>query len=388
MTSDLTAYVRRRLIERLTFQLATMLRPAPYSLSSRRGDIVAFAVCSHVPPPIPIFDGHNDALLRLDGDIDAFFQRNDSGHVDLPRAREGGLAGGFCAMFTRYWPEDYDPMEGGVPPTPDLAFAQESTLTLMARLLRIAARSDGQMRIVRTVADIEAAFADGAFAALVHVEGAEAIDPDLNSLEVFYQAGLRSLGLVWSRPNIFAEGVPFRFNTSPDTGPGLTDRGEELVRTCNRLGVLVDLSHLNERGFWDVARISEKPLVATHSNAWALSPATRNLTDRQHDAIRESDGMVGINFAVGFLREDCGPVPDTPLDTIVRHVDYLAEHVGIDRVGFGSDFDGATIPAPLGDAAGLPRLLDALRRHGYDEPSLRKIAHENWLRVLRLTWSA
>jgi membrane dipeptidase len=276
--------------------------------------------------------------------------------------------------------------EEGFPPTPDLAAAQSNTIAMMARLLRLVERSGGQVRIVTTAAEVEAAIADGAFAALMHIEGAEAINPDFTALEVFYRAGLRSLGLVWSRPNIFAEGVPFRFNTSPDTGPGLTERGVELVHACNRLGVLIDLSHLNERGFWDVARVSEKPLVATHSNAWALTPATRNLTDKQLDAIRESDGMVGINFAVGFLREDGGHEPDTPLEAIIRHVDYLAERLGIDRVGFGSDFDGATIPKPLGDAAGLPRLLDALRQHGYDEPSLRKIAYENWLRVLRLTW--
>lgn len=340
-----------------------------------------------MPPLIPVFDGHNDTLLRLDGDIEAFFRRNDSGHIDLPRAREGGLAGGFCAIFTRYWREGYDPMQGnGFPPTPDLAAAQGATIALMARLLRLVERSEGRVRLVTTSTEVEAAITRGAFAALMHIEGAEAIDPELDALEVFHRAGLRSLGLVWSRPNIFAEGVPFRFNASPDTGAGLTDRGVELVRACNRLGVLVDLSHLNEQGFWDVARISEKPLVATHSNAWSLTPTTRNLTDKQLDAIRESDGMVGINFAVGFLREDGAHEADTPLECIVRHLDYLVDRLGIDRVGFGSDFDGATVPLVLGDAAGLPRLLEALHRHGYDEPSLCKIAHENWLRVLRLTW--
>jgi membrane dipeptidase len=339
-----------------------------------------------VPPTVPVFDGHNDTLLRLDGNIEAFFARSEEGHIDLPRAREGGLAGGFCAMFTRFGRDRFDP-DGGFPPTPDLAHAQSNTITMMARLFRLVEKSDGGVRIVRSVPALQAAIKDGAFAALMHVEGAEAIDEDLDALDVFYRAGLRSLGLVWSRPNIFAEGVPFRVNTSPDTGPGLTERGIELVRACNRLGVLVDLSHLNEQGFWDVARVSEKPLVATHSNAWAICPATRNLTDKQLDAIRESDGMVGINFAVGFLREDCAHEADTPLEAIVRHVDYLAERLGIDRVGFGSDFDGATVPAPLGDVTGFPRLIDALRGHGYDEASLRKLAHENWLRVLGLTWN-
>ena len=222
-------------------------------------------------------------------------------------------------------------------------------------------------------------------AAILHFEGAENLGPDPGALEELYETGLRSLGLVWSRPNAYAHGVPFRFPSSPDTGPGLSAAGKELVRECNRLGTLIDLSHLNERGFWDVAELSEAPLVATHSNAHALCPASRNLTDRQLDAIRDSDGIVGVNFAVAFLREDGGESEDTPLETIVRHVDYLVERVGIDRVGFGSDFDGAKVPKELGDVSELPKLLAALRAAGYDETALEKLAHENWIRVLRAT---
>ena len=166
----------------------------------------------------------------------------------------------------------------------------------------------------------------------------------------------------------------------------MTGAGKELVRECNRLGVLIDLSHLNEGGFWDVAGLTKAPLVATHSNAHALCPASRNLTDRQLDAIRDSDGMVGVNFAVGFLREDGGESEDTPLEALVRHVDYLVERLGIDRVGFGSDFDGAKVPEGIGDVSGFPNLLAALRDAGYDETSLGKLAHENWVRVLRTTW--
>jgi membrane dipeptidase len=194
------------------------------------------------------------------------------------------------------------------------------------------------------------------------------------------------LGLVWSRPTIFGEGVPFHFPDSPDTGSGLTDTGKELVKACNQLGIMVDLSHLNEKGFWDVAKTSTAPLVATHSNVHALCKSTRNLTDKQLDAIKESDGMVGLNFAVSFLREDGGNDADMPLEVMVRHIDYLVERLGIDRVGFGSDFDGATVAKEIGSVAGLPKLMDALRKAGYDDESLRKIAHENWLRVLRKTW--
>jgi membrane dipeptidase len=159
------------------------------------------------------------------------------------------------------------------------------------------------------------------------------------------------------------------------------------VYACNELGIVVDLSHLNEAGFWDVARISAKPLVATHSNAHALCPSTRNLTDAQLDAIGSSGGVVGVNFAVSFLREDGGQVAATPLGEIVRHVEYIAGRIGIDHVALGSDFDGALVPEALGGIAGLPKLVDALRAAGFDDEGVAKVTHRNWLRVLGDTWT-
>ena len=132
--------------------------------------------------------------------------------------------------------------------------------------------------------------------------------------------------------------------------------------------------------------MTEAPLVATHSNAHALCPASRNLTDEQLDAIRDSDGMVGVNFAVGFLRKDGAEEEETPVETVVRHVDYLADRIGVERVGFGSDFDGAKVPCGIGDASGLPYLISALRARGYDDAALKKLTHENWVRVLRKVW--
>jgi membrane dipeptidase len=132
--------------------------------------------------------------------------------------------------------------------------------------------------------------------------------------------------------------------------------------------------------------MTEAPPVATHSNAHALCPTSRNLTDKQLDTIRYSDGMVGVNFAVGFLRGDGADEEDTPIETVVRHVDYLVEGIGPGRVGFGSDFDGAEVPRGIGDASGLPRLLAALRARGYDHAALKRLAHENWIRVLREVW--
>jgi membrane dipeptidase len=180
--------------------------------------------------------------------------------------------------------------------------------------------------------------------------------------------------------------VPFRFPSSPDTGPGLTDAGRALVKACNELGIVIDLSHLNEKGFWDVAELSTKPLVATHSNVHTLCRHSRNLTDKQLAAIRESGGVVGLNFATCFLRSDGRMNADTPLQDMVRHTDYLIEHLGVDGVGLGSDFDGAIVPTELGTAEGLPRLVEAYRAAGYDEATLRKLGTENWLGLLERTW--
>jgi len=257
---------------------------------------------------------------------------------------------------------------------------------MMEILFNIKNESKGKVVVTKTLAEIEACIEKGVMAAILHFEGAEAIDPDLKLLEGYYQQGLRSLGIVWSRPNVFGEGVPLKYPSSPDSGLGLTDAGKALVKACNELKIMIDLSHITEAGFWDVAKITNAPLVATHSNVHVLCEIGRNLTDKQLDAIKESDGMVGLNFAVGFLREDGTWNTDTSLTTMVRHIDYLVERLGIDRVGFGSDFDGAKVPDAIGDVTGFPKLLDALRDAGYTDAELRKLAHENWLRVLRKTW--
>jgi membrane dipeptidase len=343
----------------------------------------------------PIIDGHNDALMDYappgKGEVASFMEPVEGRQLDLPRARAGGLA---AALFAVFIPDDesmamvhnFDPSAEYVLPALKLDDAQRMTMAMVANLYRIERQSAGQVKVVRSLADLDACLQAGVLGAILHFEGAEAIDKDLHALEVYYQAGLRSLGLVWSRPTLFGEGVPFKFPHSPDTGPGLTDAGKALVKACNQLGILVDLSHLNEKGFWDVAKLSDAPLVATHSNAHALCPLPRNLTDKQLDAIKASDGLVGVNFVVMLARADARDDADTPLDTLVRHVDYLVERLGIDRVGFGSDFGVATVPNDLRDASQYPNLVAALRRAGYDDEALRKLTHANWLRVLRQTW--
>jgi membrane dipeptidase len=344
---------------------------------------------------IPVFDGHNDVLSRLGrggsaAALSAFATGEGAVHLDMVRARQGGLAGGLFAMFVASPSDSAAAADGhaSMPAPPALAQAQQAIATMLSLFVRMERQSEGHLAICRTADEIDAAMANDALAAVLHLEGAEPIDTDFEFLDVLYAAGLRSLGPVWSRPNAFGHGVPFRCPSSPDTGPGLTDAGKELVRASNRLGILIDVSHLNERGFWDVAATSDAPIVATHSNAHAISPHSRNLTDKQLAAIAESGGMVGVNFAVAFLRPDGRRDTDTPIDLVIDHLAHILDHVGEDHVGLGSDFDGTDIPAEIGHVGNLQKLVAAMRTRGFGEPLIEKICFRNWLRVLRRTWRA
>ncbi|MBB3235508.1 dipeptidase [Phyllobacterium endophyticum] len=345
----------------------------------------------------PVFDGHNDVLYRLwkhskDGadPVKEFIEGAKSGHIDKIRARKGGLIGGLCAIYVPSGDLAFKaPDANGHYATPLAAPLERApSLDIAMEMASIALKLErsGGWKLCRSTAEIAGCIESEIFAAVLHMEGCEAIDSDLAALDVFYAAGLRSLGPVWSRNNIFAHGVPFAYPSGPDTGPGLTETGEELVRACNRLGILVDLAHITEKGFWDVARISDQPLVASHSNVHALTPVARNLTDKQLDAIRESRGLVGLNYAVAMLRPDARENADTPLADMVRHIDYMVNRMGIDCVALGSDFDGAKIPGEIGDASGNQNLVVALRDAGYSEQELAKICRGNWLRVLRSAW--
>ncbi len=344
---------------------------------------------------IPVFDGHNDALTREDyGGLAG--GRDGAGHLDLPRMRAGGMRGGIFAVFTPS-PGD-DDLDLNAPEAVDgvvrAPLAEEVAHQVAAadataaagRLLRL--EREGRLTVARSIGDYDAAFADPEAppVAVLHLEGAEAIDPGLEALDTWYAAGLRSLGPVWSRANAFATGVQFAFPSSPDIGPGLTDAGRALVKACAELGIVVDLSHMNEAGFWDIAGLEPGPLVASHSGAHAVAAASRNLTDRQLDAIAASDGLVGVVFASVFIRPDFADVAETPLALIAEHARYVADRIGVRHLALGSDFDGATVPAELGDVAGLPRLLEALAAAGFDEEELADIGWRNWRRVLEAWW--
>ncbi|MEF8780279.1 MAG: membrane dipeptidase [Haloferacaceae archaeon] len=357
-----------------------------------------------------VVDGHNDALLRvyeaIDGDVEGdgsadadgphptalSFRSGRGGDVDLPRAIEGGLAAGFFAAFVS---NDLDPgspdlsavdfESGELPPPIDPEVAAAVTRDQLALLSRWA-DADGRFRLVGSIADLDACLAGDCVGAIPHVEGAGAVAPDLSNLGELVDAGLRSVGLAWSRPNAFARGVPFVHGATPDVGPGLTDAGRALVRACNERGLVVDCAHLNAAGLRDVLAETAHPPVVSHAGAHAICPSSRNLTDEQLRAIADRDGVVGLTFATRFLHPDGDGDSDLPLSCPLDHLDHLVDVAGLEHVALGSDFDGATVLSDVGDVAGLPGLFDALEGRGYGRRECELLAHGNWRRVLAETW--
>ncbi len=348
----------------------------------------------------PVFDGHNDLLLRIylaPENRDAIWLTGEGkGHLDLPRMKQGGFVGGFFAIYipspeeasSTVNEEDKDKTPF-IRSLPDLIAASQAhpvALSQVGHMMWMERASKGAFKMVRSVAEIRECLANDVIAGIMHLEGAEPIDADLDALYAFHAMGLRSLGPVWSRPTVFGHGVPFAFPSGPDLGAGLTDAGKRLVRACNELRIMLDLSHLNEKGFDDIARLSDAPLVATHSNANVICPSSRNLTDRQLAVIAESRGMVGLNYGTFFLRRDGGSSPEMGWEDVMAHLDHLLEKLGEDHVGLGSDFDGVPLPKGIGDVTGLPRLQRAMLDHGYGPALVRKISCDNWLAVLDRTW--
>jgi membrane dipeptidase len=344
----------------------------------------------------PIFDGHNDALFRLwrsRGNRAAAFAGSEDGHVNLKSAQAGRFAGGLFAIFV---PED-GPVEfeallaqmrtGNydipLPPQVPRSYAQSVTLSQAAILLEL--DRAGYVALCRTAADVRAAMAANRIAAVMHIEGAEAIGPDLDLLDVLHAAGLRSVGPVWSRPTIFGYGVPLRHPGHGDIGPGLTAAGKALVQRVGKLRMLLDTSHLNIAGFRDVAELG-LPLVASHSNAHAICPNARNLTDDQLRAIGETRGMVGLNLVTSFLRPDGKMLQDGAYDAILPHLEHMMSKAGEDHVGLGSDFDGGLMPQEIATAAGLDAFRALLDRAGYSAELRAKICHRNWINALERIW--
>jgi membrane dipeptidase len=307
-----------------------------------------------------VVDGHIDTLLEIvNGKVSGIGERNSLIHVDLPRLKEGGVGVQFFAAFIEpaYKPER----------------ALKRTLQLISRFHREIQMNQDQIALALSYKDIETILAKNKIAAILSIEGGEGISGDLGILHTFYLLGVRAIGLTWNERNDIAEGVGEKHANG-----GLTTFGRQVVTEMNRLGMLVDVSHLTERGFWDVIEVSQKPIIASHSNAYEQCAHVRNLRDDQIKALAANGGVMGMNFAPPFIDAEHADIA-----RLVDHIDHIVTLVGPDHVGLGSDFDGIpSTPQGLEDVSTLPRITQALLDRGYSDADVLKVLGGNFMRVL------
>ncbi|MCL1916844.1 MAG: dipeptidase [Peptococcaceae bacterium] len=312
-----------------------------------------------------IIDGHCDSIgdyMQGQRSLLDDTGKRRRGHWDLKRARAGGLG---LQFFAAYIEEDYKP---------DLA--RYRGLEILAAAHAFMRKHADLVSLVRCRQDLRVL--DGSrIGLLLGVEGGEILGEDLFMLDICFLLGVRSLGLTWNQRNALASGVG-----EGEGGGGVSRFGARVVEKMNALGILVDVSHINEQGFWHVLEISSRPVAATHSCARALCNHPRNLTDRQLRALAAAGGVVGVNFCPEFLVEN----GEAGLADVVHHIAHIAQVAGVECVGLGSDFDGVeALPRGLEEVSCLPALLEALGREGFSSQEIQAVARGNFWRVLEQT---
>ncbi|MHA1198817.1 MAG: dipeptidase [Candidatus Heimdallarchaeaceae archaeon] len=315
-----------------------------------------------------IIDGHTDALWALKREMRPFSEESDIGHVDLPRLKKGGVGAAFFAIFPSW--SDFDIYRG------------------VDQWFKLVENPKNQLKLIKKVEDLKKCQSENKVGAILHFEGSGGLDSDLINLRNYYRLGLRSMGLSWSNVNRFATGVAYNPRTGEglDLDRGLTSEGRELVKEMNDLGIIVDVSHLNEKSFWDVVEATTKPIIASHSNAYTVCGHFRNLKDDQIKAIAEKNGTIGLNFCVAFLHSE-KQKEEIQLEDMRKHIDYIVDLVGIDHISFGSDYDGATVPDVVKDVSYFPILVKHLEDNGYSQDDIEKISSKNFLRVISDVWN-
>ena len=303
-----------------------------------------------------LFDGHCDTILRCY--LEGGGLRRQAGHLDLERRRGKGRWAQFFATFGS--PEDM--------PGRSLweVFLEEYALFRS----EVDANAD-LVVFCRTGAEARAAFAAGKTAAFLSAEGAELLDCDLDKLRLAHRMGVRAVNITWNHPNALSG------TNAEEPDRGLSEQGRAFVKTMGELGMLVDVSHLSDPGFWDVMEITDRPVVATHSNARAIFPHPRNLTDAQFTAIINTNGVAGLNMYAGFLGDD----PD--FDTVVSHLEHFLALGGENNVSMGGDWDGITqMPRGMSGIQDMEKLYEHLLRRNYSESLLEKVFYSNLMRVV------
>jgi membrane dipeptidase len=354
----------------LNAQAPAKRKPAAESSAARAARIHKEAI---------VVDTHIDTTMMLGREGWDFMVRHqpvkgeDSNHVDLPRIKEGGLD---AAFFSIYMP--------GTITGPE---AVKRSLILIDHVRSLAEQHPNEIVLATTAADVRAAHKAGKFAALMGMEGGHMIDDSLAVLRDYQRLGVRYLTLSHSVNTNWSD-------SSGDTPKhnGLTDFGKDVVRELNRLGMLVDISHVSDKTFWDAMETSRAPLVASHSSLRSISGHPRNMTDDMIRALGGKGGVIMINYSRSFLSDELYQAglnnvpmaqrPTVSWEKIVEHIDHAAKLVGTAHVGLGSDFDGTTVPDGMDDVSMLPKITAALLDKGYSEQDVKNILGENILRLL------
>ena len=353
-----------------------------------------------------VLDTHDDTTQRFFSKTYDLAKRNPDGHIDIPRMREGGMN----AIFFSIW---IDGRTMG-PPAVQKALDQIDAVHENVR------RNSKEMVFCRTAGDIRKAHAQGKIAALIGVEGGHMIGNDIRVVRIFGDLGVRYMTLSHFYNDEWADS-----STDKPVHNGLTDYGKAIVREMNRQGIMVDISHVSDKTFYDALEVSKSPLIASHSSCRALCNHPRDMTDDMIKALAAKGGVIQINYEKSFidqaykeasdklsggvvavfdqLKKQCGDdeeclgkkmtemekqataegkLPHVMWERIIDHIDHVVKLVGADHVGLGSDFDGANMPEGMDDCTHLPKITDALMRKGYSEEDIRKILGGNILRVM------
>jgi membrane dipeptidase len=353
-----------------------------------------------------VLDTHDDTTQRFFSKDYDLGKRNPTGHVDIPRMREGGMN----AIFFSIW------IDGRIMGPP----AVEKALDQIDAVYQNVKKNPKDLVLARTAEEVRRAHAEGKIAALMGVEGGHMIGNDIRILRIFGDLGVRYMTLAHFYNDEWAES-----STDKPAHNGLTDFGKEVVREMNRQGILVDISHVSDKTFYDALALSKAPLIASHSSCRALCNHPRNMTDDMIKALAAKGGVIQINYEKSFIDQaykdaydkvaggvvqstsaitkscnndeaciarerakfqqkltDEGKLPHVSWERIIDHIDHAVKLVGADHVGLGSDFDGADMPEGMEDCSKLPKITEALMRKGYSDEDIRKILGENTLRVM------
>ncbi|NLL61893.1 MAG: membrane dipeptidase [Candidatus Atribacteria bacterium] len=309
-----------------------------------------------------VCDAHCDTVLALNRGDRKIEELSSQGHLDIPRLKKGMVD---VQVFAVYIEQQYKPKR-----------SLHRALQLIDCLLTELEKNYDSIEPAYVFGDIERITSQNKIAVILAIEGGEAIEGKLYNLRIFHRLGVRLITLTWNQRNDIADG-----SSHPNSKRGLTTFGRKVVKEMNRLGMLIDVSHLSESGFWDVIKTTSQPIIASHSNSYTLCPHRRNLKDEQVKAIAENGGMIGVTYVPDFLTAE---KRKAAIDDVINHIDYLVKLAGIDFVGLGSDFDGCEeLPVGLEGADKVYKIGEKLAQKGYTESDIDKIMGKNFLRLFQ-----